>query len=112
MIRRNSPVCLNRLSRPVQLILFYLPKEIALELGRLSRHPFIKANGVKRSKEDLIDNSDPDLKIIIQYLYKAAGVDFSVYKMTTIKRRIIRRMLLYKIKSLKEYAKMLGRKKQ
>lgn len=88
------------------------PKDIALELARLSKHPLIKAIGVKTGEEDLIDNSDPDLKIILNQLHKATGVDFSAYKMNTIKRRIIRRMLLYKIKHLRDYAKMLSQEKE
>ena len=93
------------------------PKEIALELARLSKHPFIKSNdngknssSGGRGAEDLIDNNNPDLKTILNQLLKATGVDFSAYKMNTIKRRIIRRMLLYKIKTLKEYAKLLSQK--
>ena len=86
------------------------PKEIALELARLSKHPFVKNKGIKKSQEDLIDNNNPDLKTILHHLYKSIGVDFSLYKMTTIKRRIIRRMLLYKIKTLKEYANLLAEK--
>lgn len=88
------------------------PKEIALELARLSKHPLIKSIGVKNDEENLIDNSNPDLKIILNQLHKATGVDFSAYKMNTIKRRIIRRMLLYKITQLKEYAKLLLQKKE
>ena len=88
------------------------PKEIALELARLSKHPFVKTTGVKNGKEDLIENNNPDLINIINQLHKATGVDFSVYKMNTIKRRIIRRMLLYKITLLKEYAKLLSQKKE
>ncbi|HMH33293.1 MAG TPA: chemotaxis protein CheB [Puia sp.] len=90
------------------------PREIALELERLSKHPFIKsANfGVKTGKEELIDNSNPDLKIILNQLHKTTGVDFGAYKMNTIKRRIIRRMLLYKIKTLREYAKLLTQKNE
>ncbi len=88
------------------------PKAIALELERLSKHPFVKPNGVKTGKEDLIDNSNPDLKIILNQLHKATGVDFSVYKMNTIKRRIIRRMLLYKMTMLREYAKLLTQKNE
>ncbi len=88
------------------------PKEIALELGRLSKHPLIKTIGVKNGEEDLIENSNPDLKIILNQLHKVTRVDFSVYKMSTIKRRIIRRMLLYKITTLKEYAKLLSQKKE
>ncbi|MBK9248962.1 MAG: response regulator [Ignavibacteria bacterium] len=88
------------------------PKEIALELARLSKHPLIKTIGVKNGEEDLIDNANPDLKIILNLLHKATGVDFSAYKMNTIKRRIIRRMVLYKIIVLKEYAKLLTQKKE
>lgn len=85
------------------------PKEIALELERLSKHPFVKLSQhtVKAGKEDLIDNSHPDLKTILTQLHTTTGVDFSAYKMNTIKRRIIRRMLLYKITTLKQYAKLL-----
>jgi two-component system CheB/CheR fusion protein len=88
------------------------PKEIALELGRLSKHPLIKTIGVKNGEEDLIDNSNPDLKNILNQLHKATGVDFSVYKMSTIKRRIIRRMLMYKVTQLNEYVKLLSQKKE
>ena len=88
------------------------PKEIALELARLSKHPLIKNNGVKNGEEDLVENNNPDLKIILNILHKATSVDFSVYKMNTIKRRIIRRMLLYKITQLNEYAKLLSQKKE
>ncbi len=88
------------------------PKEIALELARLSKHPFVKTNGVKANNEDLIENSNPDLKIILNQLYKTTGVDFSAYKMNTIKRRILRRMILYKITTIKQYAKLLTQKNE
>lgn len=86
------------------------PREIALELARLSKHPFVKSKNIKTNQDDLIATDNPDLKIILQYLHKSTGVDFSLYKMNTIKRRIIRRMLLYKIQTLKEYAVLLGEK--
>jgi len=88
------------------------PKEIALELERLSKHPFVKTSITKQNTEDLIDNNNPDLKIILNQLHKIKGVDFSAYKMNTIKRRIIRRMLLYKITTLKEYGKLLTQKNE
>ncbi len=88
------------------------PAEIALELARLSKHPFIKNNGAKTVSEVVIENSNPDLKIIINQLHKTTGVDFSAYKMNTVKRRIIRRMLLYKITTLKQYAKLLTQKNE
>ncbi len=88
------------------------PQEIAHELARLSKHPYIKTNGKKKNTEDLIENSNPDLKIILNLLYKKTGVDFSAYKMNTIKRRIIRRMVLYKLTTLKHYAKLLTQKNE
>ena len=88
------------------------PKEIALELARLSKHLLIKTIGVKNGEEELIDNHNPDLKTILNQLHRFTNVDFSAYKMNTIKRRIIRRMLLYKITTLREYAKLLSHKKE
>jgi two-component system CheB/CheR fusion protein len=88
------------------------PKEIALELARLSKHPFVKTNGAKKKNEELIDNNDPDLKLILDQLQKRTGVDFSAYKMNTVKRRIIRRMLLHKISTLRQYAKLLTEKNE
>ncbi|HSN59992.1 MAG TPA: chemotaxis protein CheB, partial [Ferruginibacter sp.] len=86
------------------------PKEIANELTWMSKHPFVKRNAIKTAPEDEIENSNPDLKIILQILYKRKNVDFSHYKMNTIKRRILRRMLIHKIKTLKLYAGLLGQK--
>ena len=86
------------------------PKEIANELTWMSKHPFVKRNAIKTTPEDEIENSNPDLKIILQILYKRKNVDFSHYKMNTIKRRILRRMLIHKIKTLKQYAGLLEQK--
>ena len=88
------------------------PKEIAHELGRLSKHPLIKIIGVKNGEVDSFENNDPDLKIILIHLHKVTGVDFSAYKMNTIKRRIMRRMLLNKITTLKAYATQLSQKSE
>ena len=40
------------------------PKEIALELTRLSKHDYVKREVLRAGKEDEIENSNPDLKII------------------------------------------------
>lgn len=79
------------------------PKEIAKELIRISKKDYVKRDAL-RSAENEIENTNPDLKIILNLLLKQTRVDFSHYKMPTIKRRILRRMLLHQIKSLKEYA--------
>ena len=86
------------------------PKEIATELGWMSKHPLIKRNVVKPTPEDAIENSNPDLMIILQLLHKRKNVDFSHYKMNTIKRRMLRRMLIHKIRTIDQYAKFLDEK--
>ncbi|EYF06159.1 CheR family methyltransferase [Chondromyces apiculatus] len=50
---------------------------------------------------------DQDLRRIIALLRGAKRVDFSLYRHTTIRRRIIRRMLLHKLHRLADYLKLL-----
>lgn len=82
------------------------PQEIAEELAKLSRHPFIahppSANLVENPPE-----SEDALPIVFALLRSATGVDFSRYKLTTLARRMQRRMLLYKLERLEDYAQYL-----
>jgi len=87
------------------------PKEIAQALVRLSKSGYVRNGLLKTEKEDEIENKNPDLKIILQLLYKKRAIDFSHYKMNTIRRRMIRRMQIHKVKTLHEYAGLLNRKK-
>lgn len=86
------------------------PKEIAKKLSNMSKNPLVKRDKVKNAPEDEINNSNPDLKIILQLLFKKKNVDFSHYKPATIKRRILRRMLIHKIKTLKKYVDFIQQK--
>ncbi len=86
------------------------PKEIAEKLTWMSKHPMVKQNIVKTAPEDEIENSDPYLKTILQLLFKVKNVDFSHYKMNTIKRRMLRRMVINKIKTLKQYSEFIAQK--
>lgn len=83
------------------------PKGIALELMHLSKNPFVRNNELHAEKGNLLDDNDPHLKKILLLLHQTTGGDFTLYKMNTIKRRIVRRMLLYRIKSISEYEKLL-----
>ena len=84
------------------------PAGIAEELDRLSKRSAIfQQTAVAESLEEPQIAADEDLRTIIAYLRRTVGVDFSHYKVTTIQRRIIRRMLLYKLETLAEYAKYL-----
>ncbi|MDX2072717.1 MAG: CheR family methyltransferase [Haliscomenobacter sp.] len=86
------------------------PQEMARELNWMSKHPLLKRTSVKSAPEDTIENSNPDLKRILQLIHKATSVDFSHYKMSTIKRRMLRRMLIHKIATLPQYAELLAQK--
>ncbi len=86
------------------------PKEIARELTWMSKHPLTKRDVLKSAPEDDINNSNPDLKLILQVLHKSKNVDFSHYKMNTIKRRMIRRMVIHKVKTIAQYAALLEQK--
>ncbi|HSN61656.1 MAG TPA: chemotaxis protein CheB, partial [Ferruginibacter sp.] len=86
------------------------PKEIAKELNRLSKYNFVK-NAIKPA-ENKIENTNPDLKTILNLLLKQTQVDFSHYNMPTIKRRILRRMMMHKLTSLKEYAQFTAKQKE
>ncbi|WP_080057234.1 CheR family methyltransferase [Spirosoma aerolatum] len=93
------------------------PVEIARELERLSGQIslFQQTKVIENQenehqgsfKEESVEGSNEDLRSIIQLLRRATGVDFSHYKVTTIRRRIIRRTLLYKLDSLRAYAEYL-----
>ena len=83
------------------------PKEIALELSRISTHAQNNNKALSLSNLDTIEDNDPSLLIILQLLHEGIGVDFSHYKMNTIKRRILRRMFFYKLITFKDYIKLL-----
>ena len=87
------------------------PKEIARELTRFSKKGFMRSYIKSKGKEAVIEYNDPDLKKIFGVLHKETGVDFSHYKMTTIKRRLNHRMLRCDVKKIKEYLKLLLKKK-
>jgi two-component system CheB/CheR fusion protein len=84
---------------------FILPPEgIAQELAEISRHPYVAPRVVKPPPAQLPE--DALYKIFIM-LRSAFGVDFTYYKHTTIRRRIMRRMVLHKIEGLDKYIKFL-----
>jgi two-component system, chemotaxis family, CheB/CheR fusion protein len=102
------------------------PKEMADELLRLSQRTDVFKQTAEAANENEDEDAlalalalaradskpdDPDtdkeIQTIIQFVRKTVGVDFTQYKITTIRRRIIRRMLLYKLDTLAEYTRYL-----
>jgi len=89
------------------------PKEIARELARFSKNGFVRKTIKRKPKEGTIEGNinDSDLRTVFDLLRKKNGVDFSHYKITTIKRRLNHRMLQTGISTIKEYANLLLKKK-
>lgn len=111
------------------------PKDMAKELQRIQHHPFIhlaipdadpkleepgierlgeearepgaEEQGKKRALPAASPNHANDLSAVLAQLRKSSGVDFSQYKPNTIHRRALRRMVLLKIDSLRDYARYL-----
>lgn len=87
------------------------PKGIASELMRLSQHPLIDSTGSESGNNMFdhakVEKNSPELKTIIDKLETRKGVDFSIYKLSTIVRRIYRRMLVNKSDSLKDYSDLI-----
>jgi two-component system, chemotaxis family, CheB/CheR fusion protein len=80
------------------------PKEMAVELGRISKNAQVITQALQEDTDQAVsDIRDEDLTAIIELLRKSTGVDFQHYKRNTIKRRIIRRVLLYRLTTLAEY---------
>lgn len=83
------------------------PASIGIELTRMSQSPLGVIKAAKKTFKFDFDNNNPDFKKIIHHLQHQKNVDFSHYKMNTIKRRILRRMLINKSKALKQYHELL-----
>ncbi|MEG4066457.1 CheR family methyltransferase [Microcoleus sp. Pol11C2] len=82
------------------------PEKIAEELANYSRHPFLTGSLHLTQVEESLAEGDA-LASIFALLKSTTGVDFSHYKPTTIARRIQRRIVLYKLESLDDYAQHL-----
>lgn len=81
------------------------PEQIAEELANLSRNPLLACPLPLISTEE---SPEPGaLATIFALLRLTTGVDFSHYKPNTLDRRIQRRMLLYKLEQLEDYAAYL-----
>jgi two-component system CheB/CheR fusion protein len=81
------------------------PAEIARELARLGRHPYL---GPPTAEGGPLQAVDEELfRKILARLQAAFGVDFTHYRDTTIRRRIMRRLALHATDTLADYARRL-----
>lgn len=84
---------------------FCLPiAELARELERISRHPFLRAIDDERPEGA---RGDGELKKVFLLIRDTTGIDFSEYKLASIRRRLARRMALRRVTTLHEYVCLL-----
>jgi two-component system CheB/CheR fusion protein len=81
------------------------PAEIGQELVRLVEHPYIGTPGWD-GNEVLPETAD-NLSDILTLVRNASGVDFRHYKPNTVRRRILRRMVLNQAETLAAYLETL-----
>ena len=79
------------------------PAEIARELLKVSRHPFIGRPTASNLEDVGVAGSPDQFNKVFDLLLKVTGLDFSSYKRTTIRRRIARRMTLHKLTAIGDY---------
>src|SRR6059036_3210412 len=82
------------------------PKAIAQELTRIGRHPYLVQTEAVASPEPLASGPAP-LDQILRMLREKSGIDFALYRQTTIRRRIGRRMMIHGLDTLESYVHYL-----
>ncbi len=82
------------------------PQEIALELANISKHPYIVHSQPEKNFLQVPQNQD-NFQAILDLLNQTTGVDFSDYKEQTLRRRLMRRLVLHRLLTLEEYIQYL-----
>lgn len=84
------------------------PDKIAEKLAEISLHPYLVNRSETEAEATPTQPTSQDaLATIFNLLRKATGVDFTHYKQTTLNRRMQRRMVLYQLERLEDYARYL-----
>ena len=83
------------------------PDQIARELTRIGQHPYVAPDQAAQAGAGLSAEDDVHFRKILAILRAAFRVDFSAYRETTVRRRILRRMVLQTKDNLAEYIEYL-----
>jgi two-component system, chemotaxis family, CheB/CheR fusion protein len=78
------------------------PPDIAAELANISHHPYVVHPTPARAIAALSEG-ETALQAIFAMLQRLTGVDFTLYKHATLKRRILRRMVVHRLENLEDY---------
>lgn len=79
------------------------PKQMAERLAQINGHPYLSAE----IEENVLDETK--LKSILTHVRNVTSIDFSQYRDTTIRRRILRRAMLHGRRSISDYIEILQR---
>jgi two-component system CheB/CheR fusion protein len=82
------------------------PDEIAREIQRLSGDDYLRRPAEPEPPPPEAKDADPFHRVLVR-VRRATGTDFSSYKKPTLLRRVRRRMALWKIERLRDYASFL-----
>ena len=83
------------------------PDQIARELARIGQHSYVAPDQADQAGAGPSAEDDVHFKKILAILRAAFRVDFSAYRETTVRRRILRRMVLHTKDNLAEYIEYL-----
>lgn len=83
------------------------PSAIAQELVKISRHPYVAHPPTLAKDTATLSGDETALQEIFALLRLGTGVNFSLYKHTTLRRRIMRRVVLYRLETLEDYVAYL-----
>lgn len=87
------------------------PEGIATELDRIARHPYLgrqqefapQKTARQIKPDDVLKGSEKQMGQLFSLLRARTGVDFALYKHSTLRRRVVRQMILHKMDSLGKY---------
>jgi two-component system, chemotaxis family, CheB/CheR fusion protein len=81
------------------------PEEIARRLARIRTHPYL--NLISQPPALINDDVETQYRKVLTRVRAITGVDFTMYRDTTIKRRILRRMALHTQETMADYIRRL-----
>jgi two-component system CheB/CheR fusion protein len=82
------------------------PREIARELVRIGKHPYVAA---RPAPADRSLGNGKELHELLSMVRDSSGVDFNLYKQSTLQRRIRRRIVVHKLEGVKDYLRYVRR---
>ena len=85
------------------------PRDIAAKLVGICNHPVLMPTPAHEEEEheEKFAGADDELRKILGLVWARNHVDFTHYKLTTVKRRIMRRMVLHRTDDLGQYLEFL-----